>query len=56
MNALSTRRSESTVYVHPISQRMDRNPKTGKDAIISARRVTVFKPSPILKERIKSRP
>ena len=37
-------------------QRMGRNPKTGKDAIIPARRVIVFKPSPILKERIKSRP
>jgi integration host factor subunit alpha len=37
-------------------QRMGRNPKTGKDAIIPAHRVIVFRPSPILKERIKSRP
>jgi integration host factor subunit alpha len=37
-------------------QRMGRNPKTGKAVPISARRVMVFKPSPVLKERINSRP
>jgi len=33
-------------------QRMGRNPKTGKEAVISARRVLVFKPSAVLKQRI----
>ena len=37
-------------------QRMGRNPKTGKAVPISARRVMVFKPSPVLKECINSRP
>ena len=37
-------------------QRMGRNPKTGKAVPISARRVMVFKPSRVLKERINSRP
>ena len=37
-------------------QRIGRNPKTGKEAPIPARRVMVFKPSPVLKKRIKSRP
>jgi integration host factor subunit alpha len=34
-------------------QRLGRNPKTGVAAQISARRVVVFKPSPILKQRIR---
>ncbi|QIW15984.1 integration host factor subunit alpha [Pasteurellaceae bacterium RH1A] len=33
--------------------RPGRNPKTGEEAIISARRVVMFKPSQILRERIK---
>ena len=33
-------------------QRMGRNPKTGKEAVISARRVLVFKASAILRQRI----
>ena len=33
-------------------QRMGRNPKTGEEAPISPRRVVVFKPSAILKQRI----
>jgi len=33
-------------------RRMGRNPKTGKEAVISARRVLVFKPSAILRQRI----
>ena len=33
-------------------QRVGRNPKTGKEAVISARRVLVFKPSAILRQRI----
>jgi len=31
---------------------MGRNPKTGKEAVIYARRVLVFKPSAVLKQRI----
>ena len=37
-------------------QRMGRNPKTGRAVPISARRVMVFKPSPVLKECMNSRP
>ena len=33
-------------------QRIGRNPKTGKEVPISPRRVMVFKPSAILKQRI----
>ena len=33
-------------------QRLERNPKTGKAFSISARRVLVFKPSDILRQRI----
>jgi integration host factor subunit alpha len=36
-------------------QRIGRNPKTGKAVSISARRVMVFKPSPVLKECTNSR-
>ncbi len=35
-------------------QRVGRNPKTGKEAPIAPRRVIVFKPSPMLKQRINS--
>ena len=35
-------------------QRMGRNPKTGETAVISARRVVVFKPGQKLKSRIVS--
>jgi integration host factor subunit alpha len=35
-------------------QRMGRHPKTGKEAVISPRRVLVFKPSDVLKRRINS--
>jgi integration host factor subunit alpha len=37
-------------------QRIGRNPKTGKEVPISPRRVMVFKPSAILKQRINSAP
>jgi len=37
-------------------QRIGRNPKTGKEVPISPRRVMVFKPSAILKQRINSEP
>jgi len=36
------------------AQRMGRNPKTGEDAPISARRVVMFKASEILKQRINA--
>jgi integration host factor subunit alpha len=36
-------------------QRLGRNPKTGKEVPISARRVMVFKPSDTLKLRINNR-
>jgi integration host factor subunit alpha len=36
-------------------QRIGRHPKTGEVVPISARRVTVFKPSPIFKQQINSR-
>ena len=32
--------------------REGRNPKTGIEAVISARRVVTFKPSPMLKDRV----
>src|SRR5438045_6215339 len=35
-------------------QRMGRNPKTGEKALISPRRVVMFKPSVILKQRINA--
>ncbi len=35
-------------------QRMGRNPKTGEEAPISPRRVVMFKPSAILKQRINA--
>lgn len=34
------------------SAREGRNPKTGEEAEISARRVVTFRPSPLLKERV----
>jgi integration host factor subunit alpha len=36
------------------SQRMGRNPKTGRPAPIPAGRVVVFKPSPVLRKRINA--
>jgi integration host factor subunit alpha len=36
-------------------QRMGRNPRTGEEAPISPRRVVMFKPSAILKQRINAR-
>ena len=35
-------------------QRMGRNPKTGEEVPISPRRVVVFKPSEVLKQRINA--
>ena len=36
------------------NQRLGRNPKTGKDAVISARRVTIFKASKKFKAKINN--
>lgn len=35
-------------------QRIGRNPKTGKEAVIAPRRVLAFKPSDVLKQRINA--
>ncbi|MEE9346657.1 MAG: integration host factor subunit alpha [Robiginitomaculum sp.] len=35
-------------------QRIGRNPKTGKEAPIAPRRVLIFKPSTVLKDRVSS--
>ena len=44
--------SFGSFVVREKKQRVGRNPKTGKEAVISARRVLVFKPSAVLKQRI----
>ena len=38
--------------VRPKAAREGRNPKTGIEAVISARQVVTFKPSPMLKTRV----
>jgi integration host factor subunit alpha len=47
--------SFGSFIVRQKSQRVGRNPKTGKAATIPAGRVIVFKPSALLKKRINSR-
>jgi integration host factor subunit alpha len=47
--------SFGSFVVRKKGQRMGRNPKTGQEVPISARRVMVFKPSPIFKQRINYR-
>jgi integration host factor subunit alpha len=44
--------SFGSFLVRKKGQRMGCNPKTGEAAVVSARRVLVFKPSDILKQRI----
>ena len=44
--------SFASFAVRKKGQRIGRNPKTGKEVPISPRRVMVFKPSAILKQRI----
>src|SRR5665648_954165 len=44
--------SFGSFVVRKKGQRIERNPKTGKEVPISPRRVMVFKPSAILKQRI----
>lgn len=46
--------SFGSFVVRKKGERIGRNPKTGKEAPISARRVIVFKPSGIFKRRINS--
>jgi integration host factor subunit alpha len=48
--------SFGSFVVRQKGQRVGRNPKTGKEAPITPRRVVMFKPSAILKQRIKSKP
>ena len=47
--------SFGSFVVRKKGQRMGRNPKTGEEVPISARRAMVFKPSPIFKQRINYR-
>jgi integration host factor subunit alpha len=46
--------SFGSFVVRQKGQRVGRNPKTGKEVPISPRRVMVFKPSAILKQKINS--
>src|SRR2546430_1341236 len=46
--------SFGSFIVRKKGQRTGRNPKTGEKAVVSPRRVIVFKPSEILKQHIKS--
>ena len=48
--------SFGSFVVRKKNQRIGRNPKTGKEVPISPRRVMVFKPSAVLKQRINSTP
>src|SRR5438128_5714176 len=47
--------SFGSFVVRKKGQRIGRNPKTGKEVPISPRRVMVFKPSAVLKQRINLR-
>jgi integration host factor subunit alpha len=47
--------SFGSFVVRKKNQRIGRNPKTGTEVPISARRVIVFKPSPILKQQLNER-
>jgi len=46
--------SFGSFIVRKKNQRTGRNPKTGKEVPIPPRRTTVFKPSPVLKQRVNS--
>ena len=48
--------SFGTFMVRDKGPRMGRNPKTGEPAPVSPRRVTVFRPSGILKRRVEKGP
>ncbi len=45
-----------TFRVRSKKARIGRNPKTGQEAVITARRVVVFKASHLLKNKVESRP
>lgn len=47
--------SFGSFIVHQKSKRVGRNPKTGKEAVITPRRVISFKPSQYLKEKVQRR-
>lgn len=49
-----TLRGLGSFRVSDKAERMGRNPKTGEDAIITARKVVIFKASTTLKEAINS--
>lgn len=48
--------SFGTFIVHEKSPRMGRNPKTGKEAVITARKSLSFRPSHLLRERVNRKP
>jgi len=47
-----TRQDSSEMLIREKSAREGRNPKTGEQATISARKVVTFRPSPMLKDRV----
>lgn len=47
--------SFGTFMVHEKNARVGRNPKTGQEAVITARKSLSFRPSQILKDRINRR-
>ncbi len=49
-----TLRGLGSFHISDKAERMGRNPKTGEDAIITARKVVIFKASTTLKEAINS--
>ena len=49
-----TLRGFGSFFVKDKKERMGRNPKTGEDAVISARRVTTFKASKKFKAKINN--
>lgn len=44
--------SFGTFLVHQKSERLGRNPKTGEDAVITARKSLSFRPSHLLREKV----
>jgi integration host factor subunit alpha len=47
--------SFGSLNVHQKAKRIGRNPKTGKEAVITPRRVLSFKPSQYLREKVQRR-
>ena len=47
--------SFGTFLVHQKSPRMGRNPKTGEEAVISARKSLSFRPSQLLRDKVNRR-